>query len=265
MWKLHWSSWICFVYRNEGARLVMIYVSKKPNKSLIMDHILFHDENAHHCVFIVNLERFIAYFKGRSHREMQRICRNCFHLYTKRETYQKHVKPSIKHAASEIVIPKQTNTSLQFRNWKARWFLLFVLCFYTESYLVPIAKAEPSSSFSYTVAIEKHETCGYSIAGIKHGRATPVYFEHKRGDKRLNEYVKSLHILARDIYNRKWSFYGPNRVTVPACKCNTRCWICENEKKRWGSACSWPFSLWWSFSRVVIVRIISGWFTALTL
>ena len=72
---------------------------------------------------------------------------------------------------------------------------------YTESYLVPIATAQPSPSTSYTVAIEKREPCGYAIAAIDHGKATPVYFELKRGDNCMNEFVKSLHVLARDIYN----------------------------------------------------------------
>ena len=126
-------------------------------------------------------------------------------------------------------MPKESNTSLQFRNWKARWFLPIVLYFDPESYLVPIATAQPSPSTSYTVAIEKHEPCGYAIAAIEHGEATPVYFELKRGDNCMNEFVKSLHVLARDIYNRKRAFYGPYRGPVPARENNTRCWICENE------------------------------------
>ena len=106
-----------------------------------MDLLLLHDENAHHYVLILNLERFVAYFKGIAHRAAQRICRNCFLLCTNRETYQNHVKTCSEHAAAEIVMPKESNTSLQFRNWKARWFLPIVLYFdlsYLESYLVPI-------------------------------------------------------------------------------------------------------------------------------
>ena len=45
----------------------------------------------------------------------------------------------------------------------------------------------------------------------------------------MNEFVKSLHVRARDIYNRKRAFYGPYRGRVPARENNTRCWICENE------------------------------------
>ena len=45
----------------------------------------------------------------------------------------------------------------------------------------------------------------------------------------MNEFEKSLHVLARDIYNRKRAFYGPYRGPVPARENNTRCWICENE------------------------------------
>ena len=194
-----------------------------------MDLLLLHDENAHHYVLILNLERFVAYFKGIAHRAAQRICRNCFHLCTNRETYQNHVKTCSEHAAAEIVMPKESNTSLQFRNWKARWFLPIVLYFDTESYLVPIATAQPSPSTSYTVAIGKHEPCGYAIAAIEHGKAIPVYFELKRGDNCMNEFVKSLHVLARDIYNRKRASYGPYRGPVSAREINTRCWICENE------------------------------------
>ena len=86
---------------------MMIYVSKKPNQSFTMDLLLLHDENAHHYVLILNLERFVAYFKGIAHRAAQRICRNCFHLCTNRETYQKHVKTCSEHAAAEPVMPKK--------------------------------------------------------------------------------------------------------------------------------------------------------------
>ena len=194
-----------------------------------MDLLLLQDENAHHYVLILNLERFVAYFKGIAHRAAQRLCRNCFHLCTNRETYQNHVKTCSEHAAAEIVSPKESNTSLQFGNWKARWFLPIVLYFDTESYLVPIATTQLSPSTSYTVAIEKHEPCGYAIAAIEHGKATHVYFELKRGDNCMNEFVKSLHVFSRNIYNRKRAFYGPYRGPVPARENNTRCWICENE------------------------------------
>ena len=185
---------------------MMIYVAKKQNKSFTMHLLLLHDENAHHYVLILNLERFAAYFKGIAHHAAQRICRNCFHLSTNRETYQNHVKTCSEHAAAEIVMPKESNTSLHFRNRKARWFLPIVLYFDTESYLVPIATAQSALSISYTVAFEKHEPCGYDIAAIEHGKATPVYFELKGGDNFMNEFVKYLHVLARDIYNRKRAF-----------------------------------------------------------
>ena len=96
---------------------------------------------------------------------------------------------------------KASNTSLQFENWKTHWFLPIVLYFDTESYLVPIATAPPSPSTSYAVGIEKHEPRVYATAALKHGKTTPVYFELKRGENCLNDFVKPLHILARDIYN----------------------------------------------------------------
>ena len=141
----------------------------------------------------------------------------------------KTIIKSSEQAAAEIVMPKASNTSLRFRNWKARWLLPIVLCFDTESCLVSISTAQPSTSTSYTVANEKYEPCGYATAAIEHGKATPVYFEFKRGDNSLNEFVKSVHILARDIYNWKRALYEPYRRAVPARENNTRCWICENE------------------------------------
>ena len=192
----------------------MIYVSKKPKKSFKNDLLLLHDENFHHYVLILNLEQFVAYFKGIAHRAAQRICRNCFHFCTNRENCQNHVITWSEHEAAEIVMPKESNASLQFRNRKARWFLPVVLYSDTESYLVPIATPQPSPSTSYTVAIEKPEPCGYARAALEHGKATPVYFELKRGDNYLNEFVKSLYVLARDIYNRKRAVYGPYRGPV---------------------------------------------------
>ena len=116
-------------------------------------------------------------------------------MCTNRETYQNHVKT----CSSRNCYATAGNTLLQFRNWKARRFLPFLLCFDRESYLVPTATAQPSTSTSYTVAIEKHELCGNAIAAREHGEATPVYFELKRGGKCLNEFVESSNVLARDI------------------------------------------------------------------
>ena len=101
------------------------------------------------------------------------------------------------HASSYIALPGFLNGC---------WFLPTFLYFATESYLIPIAKAQPSPSTSYTVAIETHETCGYAIADIEHGKATPLYFELNRGGNCLIEFVKSLYVLARDIYNRERAF-----------------------------------------------------------
>ena len=75
---------------------MMIYVSKKPNKSFTMDLLLLHDENAHHYVLILNLERFVAYFTGIVHRAAQRICRICFHCVQT----EKFIKTMLKHAVN---------------------------------------------------------------------------------------------------------------------------------------------------------------------
>ena len=174
-----------FFCRLEGTCLVIIYVSKKPHKSFSMDPLLLYDEIAYHYVLILNFEQFVADFKGIAHRAAQLIYRKCSHLCTNRETYQNHVKTCSEHTAAEIVMPKASNTSLQFRNWKSRWFLSIVLYFDTESYLVPIATTQPSTTTSYTVAIEKNESCDYVIAAIEQGKATPVYIELKRGDNCL--------------------------------------------------------------------------------
>ena len=132
---------------------------QKAKKSFTMDLLFFHDENAHHYVLILNLEQFVAYFKDIAHRAAKPICRNCFYLCTNGDTYQNHVKTCSEHAAAEIVMPKESNTSLEFRGMHTGFFPI-LLCFDTEPYLVPIATAQPSTSTSYKIAIEKHESCG---------------------------------------------------------------------------------------------------------
>ena len=106
----------------------MIYVSKEPNKSFTMDLLLLHDENAHHYVLILNLERFVAYFKGIAHRAAQRICRNFFDLCTNRETYQNHVKTCSEPAAAEIVMPKKATIAYSSETGNHAGFFL---SFYT--------------------------------------------------------------------------------------------------------------------------------------
>ena len=108
----------------------------------------------------------------------------------------------------------------------------FFLSFYTLTQnliLFQSLQHNPHPLLPTQLQLKKHEPCGYAIAAIEHGKASPVYFELKRGDNCVNEFVKSLHVLARDIYNRKRAFYGPYRGPVPARENNTRCWICESE------------------------------------
>ena len=61
-------------------RYVMTYVINKQNKSLTIDLLLLHSNNAHPYALIMNLERFVAHFKGIEHGAPQSICRYCFHL-----------------------------------------------------------------------------------------------------------------------------------------------------------------------------------------
>ena len=143
---------------------------------------------------------------------------------------KKRIKTILKRAANkqQQKLLGQKKATLHYSS-KTKKHAGFFQSFYTESYLVQTDTTQSSPSISYTVAIEKHEPCGYAIAGIEHGKATPVYFELKRGDNCLDEFVKSLNLLASDIYNQKRAFYGPFLRPVLARENYTIYGICENE------------------------------------
>ena len=82
-----------------------------------------------------------------------------------------------------------------------------ILYFDSETCFVPIAETRPPTGISYTVAIENQEHRGYIIAVLEHGKTTHMYFKLKRVDNCLAEAVKSLNVLARDIYNQKLTLY----------------------------------------------------------
>ena len=99
---------------------------QKAKKSFSMDRLLLCDENAHHYVLILDLERVDAYFNVIACRSAQRICRNCFHLYTNGKNYQNHVKPCSEYAAAEIIMPKQAKLPYSSKIGKhTDFFLLF--------------------------------------------------------------------------------------------------------------------------------------------
>ena len=117
-----------FSYAENG--LIPFRVSKKQNCEFNMDLLLLSDGQMHHYVLIRNLRSLIHKVKERVVRTDNHICRNCFHVCTSKERYEKHLELCWKNKPAIVRMPK--NTTFVYKNFSPVG-LLQLLAFLTWS------------------------------------------------------------------------------------------------------------------------------------
>ena len=116
-----------------------------------------------------------------------------------------------------------------FKNVQVRWFAPIVGFFDLESIFEPVANNYNTHQNSFTKAAEEHKPCSYALLFVALNETKPFYFDLKGGRNVMVEFVKSLELIARDIYDVKQqhkNFSGEPTITKDKA---TMCWICETE------------------------------------
>ena len=85
--------------------------------------------------------------------------------------------------------------------------------------------------------LEKHDRSGYSVVAIDHESSEPFFFSLESSEKCLENFIKELQLLARDVYIYKGKVPHFLGDCSQQCKEETlTCWICpenfsESEEK----------------------------------
>ena len=107
------------------------------------------------------------------------------------------------HQPAKVKMPTEAAKHLIFKNIQARWFMPMVVYFDLESILKPVEGCQGPSDMSHSRLLQVHEPCGYALTVVEHFNDKPLFFKQERGPDCMQKFVKDLHILARDFYERK--------------------------------------------------------------
>ena len=199
------------------------------SSDFVMDLLLLYDCDRHHYVPITNLVKVVCYVRELDCRFSYKVCRNCFWICREGlESYNLHLSNCCKNAPAIIHIPSSENNSYKFTNLAATWFVPLVVYLDFELFLRSVSACKGPSDKAFTQVKVIHEPCGFALTVIDHHSSKPIFNHVESSPARMTNFVKTLHKLARDIYQqkRKHPFFKGDRQNLRKSNA-THCWICE--------------------------------------
>ena len=166
-----------------------------------MDLLLLSDGQMHHYDLIRNLRSLIHKVKERVVRTDNHICRNCFHVCTSKERYEKLLELCGKNKPAIVRMPK--NTTFVYKKFQSRWFAPFGGFFDLESIIEPVSGCQNNPTKSETRTIEIHKPCSYAMLLVAQNQTEPFHFECLTGPKVMEQFVQSLESIAKRVYSVK--------------------------------------------------------------
>ena len=136
------------MFRYERKVLIPAVISRIPEGDLVMDLLLLSDGRTHHYVLISNLMSVICKVRGRTYRDRNILCRNCFHVCSSLNSMRVHQQICMEHDPAVIRMP--TEKVVKFKNVPAESLLPYVIYFDMESLIVPVLTVQNKESTSST-------------------------------------------------------------------------------------------------------------------
>ena len=190
-----------------------------------MDLLLLSDGRTHHYVLISNLMSVICKVRGRTYRDRNILCRNCFHVCSSLNSMRVHQQICMEHDPAVIRMP--TEKVVKFKNVPAESLLPYVIYFDMESLIVPVQTVRNKDSVSSTTIIEKHLPCSFCAVVVEKGNPKPSVVKLERGPEVMQSFLEFVEGMARNLYEKKRQhtlYTGPPR---PAKEFASECWICH--------------------------------------
>ncbi len=156
------------------------------------------------------------------------VCRNCLHLFSRKQHLSSHVKYCKENEAVAIQLPKEGDI-LKFNDYSARYPLPIICVFDFETLVVPVHTAQNNPEASSTTIIQHHVPCSFALAVIERKKSCPtIYFD--RSPDCMRKFVETLEQLAHEIYAMKQR-YPEFTGEIPSNADLDTCWICEESFK----------------------------------
>ena len=191
---------------NERDELIRYRISKKVDESFILDLLLLTDESTFHYVLITNLVNLVQKVRGNVVNRRSDICRNCFHIQSDLDVLVRHHELCYQHDAVRINMSTGSSINLSFRKLQAHYIAPIVLYFDIESLLLPIETVTNSPDKSSSENVRKHVPSGYCLVAIEQEIGKQLMFKLNRSEDCMIEFVRTIEVLAYDIYNKNNSF-----------------------------------------------------------
>ena len=219
------------VFQYQKGDLIPMIVSKFESSDIfIMDLLLLYEPGMHHFVLIKDLLRFVCEVRKQKFRSFLQLCRNCFQIHYNEIDHKTHERLCKDHEPAVVIMPTAENGCIKykFKNFQALWYAPIVVYFDFESFLNPVTTCMNNPQISSSRVLEKHEPSGYSMVAIDHESSEPFFFSLDSSENCLENFIKELHLLARDvyIYKRKVLHYLGDRSQLRREETLT-CWICQ--------------------------------------
>lgn len=214
--------------RYANRELIPVRVSKEKNTDRNMDLLLLTDGRKYHYVLITKLVNLVNRIRGRTLDSRTAICRNCFHVCSTEEYLIRHQQLCYHHEAAVIRMPTEENNSLVFNKAKSKSVCPVVAYFDLESLVLPVSTCSGDPSTSHTRVVEKHEPSGFCLSVIETSTMKQTAFHLDRSPGCMQNFVKKIEELAKDMHERKQKFKQFRGVIDVPKEQATECWICEN-------------------------------------
>ena len=219
------------VFQYQKGDLIPMIVSKfESSDNFIMDLLLLYEPGMHHFVLIKDLLRFVCEVRKQKFRSFLQLCRNCFQIHYNEIDHKTHERLCKDHEPAVVIMPTAENGchKFKFKNFQALWYAPIVVYFDFESFLNPVTTCMNNPQISSSRVLEKHEPSGSSMVAIDHESSEPFFFSLDSSENCLENFIKELHLLARDvyIYKRKVPHYLGDRSQLRKEETLT-CWICQ--------------------------------------
>ena len=179
----------------------------------------------HHYVLIRNLYSLIHRVRKRVPRSENYLCRNCFHVSTSKQRYNKPIGFCQQNKPAVVRMPQKT--SFVYKKTQSRWFAPIVGFFDLESIIESVSGCRNNPQKAETRTIELHKPCSYAMLFVGQDEVEPFHFECESGAGIMSKFVESLERIAKKVHNAKQRNLYFNGEPPYSQEDAEECWICE--------------------------------------
>lgn len=216
------------IFRYKNTEIFPVHITKHRFKSHVNLMLISNKKKVHFC-WIKNLNRLFGDQKSAGHQHF--YCPYCLHGFTQERLLTNHVPYCQAHGPQKIVLPKETDKWLYYKDIRKQLKVPFIIYADFESLQMPIVGCQNSPKKSSTSKITEHTPCGfaYKVVGLtpETSKNPVVYRGADAADKFVDYMVKEQEEIEQKL--RRCKPVNMMRGDWKSYKKATQCHICLNE------------------------------------